>query len=166
MKGIELANYIVSKQIEEGKPTNTLSLQKVMYYVNAKYMHERNEAIPFIKDGFEKWKFGPVNVETYNEYSFFGALPITSLPFTQVIYWDKDNFSQELDELGLTQSQLDTWVDRFIVFDRFDLVEATHRQRVWLDYEALINSGRRDLAYSTEEIFEELMSDPDEFFRI
>lgn len=166
MKGIELANYIVSKQIEEGRPTNTLSLQKVMYYVNAKYMHENNNPIPLITDGFEKWKFGPVNPDVYHEYSFYGSLPISGLPFTQMLYWDEDDFAEDLSESGLSLEKLNSWIDEFISYDRFDLVEATHRHDVWKKDESAINRGVQGLAYSNEEIFDEIVSNPETFFKV
>lgn len=165
MKGIDLANYIVEKQIGIGEPTNTLSLQKVIYFVNAEYMKHTKKPDLLIEDDFEKWKFGPVVPDVYHEYSYFGSLPITNIPFTQLFDWDEDNFVQEVKNEGISIEKLNEWIDKYINEPRFKLVEATHKHSSWKNYEDQINQGEKGLKYTAEELYNEIKDD-NEFFKV
>ena len=165
MTGIELANYIVEKQIENYAPTDTLSLQKVIYFVNAEYMNFRGEPTLLIEDNLEKWKYGPVVPSVYYEYSFFGSMPITNLPFTQILSWDRSSFLRELKKrFNLESSQLDVWIDKYITKDRFELVNLTHEHHCWKVDETRILNGEKNIIYDVNEIFEEIRSDRNLFF--
>lgn len=166
MKAIDLANYIVSKQINEQKYTNTITLQKVLYFVNAKFMKHKNEPKSMFTDSMQKWKYGPVAPEVYREYKVYGSLDITSLPAFQSFFWDEEKFLNEVStNLDINQSLLDNWIDEFIDIERFKLVDLTHEHLVWKKDSELIESGEQSIPYDNKEIYDEMIADTDKFFK-
>lgn len=166
MKAIDLANYIVSKQINEQNYTNTISLQKLLYFVNAKFMKYKNKPQAIFSDSLQKWKYGPVNPEVYKEYRMYGALEITSLPTFQSFFWDEEDFLDEINnELGIDKSLLDDWINEFVDTERFKLVDITHEHLVWKKDSRLIESGKQNIIYDYEEIYNEMMLDANKFFK-
>lgn len=164
MKGIELANYIVSRQIEKGQPTNTLSLQKIIYFVNAEYIKEIDKPEFLTEDVMEKWKFGPVIPEVYREYSFYGPLPITELPVSQFFEWDEAEFAAKLDAKNVSLKLLNEWIDKYADIQRFELVNWTHKHKAWKNYEEIILSGKHNLPYTGEELYQEIKESVNAFF--
>lgn len=52
-----------------------LKLQKVLYFAHCKHLIEHSS--PLISGHFEAWKYGPVNVPTYEAFKAAGASDIT-----------------------------------------------------------------------------------------
>jgi len=166
MNSIDVANYIVTKQIENGNLTNTISLQKIIYLVNAKFMQEKDESVPLFDDQLQKWKYGPVSPEVYHEYKLFGAMDISMLPTSQFFYWEKEDFVRELTEnKGISKELLDEWIDEFTDAERFDLVDLTHEHNCWKVDSDKIKNGEQNIPYDYNEIFQEMKSNPDLFFK-
>ena len=68
-----MAGYTVSKCINDGLPISNLQLQKILYYIQKRYLTDNKTAFD---DDFEAWQFGPVIPLVYYKYSGFGAMPI------------------------------------------------------------------------------------------
>lgn len=68
-----MAGYTVSKCINDGLPISNLQLQKILYYIQKRYLTDNKTAFD---DDFEAWQFGPVIPLIYYKYSGFGAMPI------------------------------------------------------------------------------------------
>lgn len=156
---MDIANYIVDYSLNKNYSINNLKLQKLLYYANARYLVE-NDGNPLFDETIEKWKLGPVVPEVYHEFKQYGANEITKTEETLEIItavnskgwkyvlktFSKDNISSE------TQEFLNCIVDKLKNFGPFELVEMTHREPMWHDYEQAINSGTMHLNYNKQEI--------------
>lgn len=156
---MDIANYIVDYSLNKNYSINNLKLQKLLYYANARYLVE-NDGNSLFDETIEKWKLGPVVPEVYHEFKQYGANEITKTEETLEITtagnskgwkyvlktFSKDNISSE------TQEFLNCIVDKLKNFGPFELVEMTHREPMWHDYEQAINSGTMHLSYNKQEI--------------
>jgi len=165
MDALDLANYIVDKQINEGNYTNTISLQKVLYFVNARFMQLNNSPNSIFDNQIQKWKYGPVVPEVYQTYKLFGPMEITSIPASQAFFWDEEEFLDELyNEHGVEKNIIDEWINEFIDRDRFELVDLTHEHHIWKKDSDSIREGYLNISYDNNELFNEIKSNPDRFF--
>lgn len=165
----DLANHIVTHQIEIGKPINAIVLQKTMFFVACEYMSYLNKPLSLF-DGKEetkprKWKFGAVYPAVYDEYSFYGSLDITDIPFTQLFDWKPEELDGKLVSKGIDLSLLNEWIERYTTIDKWSLVEMSHSHQNWRMDEVSINAGDNSIAYDLEELYSEIENNP-YFFRI
>ena len=72
-RALDVANYVVSKCLDDGCPISNLQLQKILYYIQKDYLKRDNLAF---SDDIEAWQFGPVVPNVYYDYCGSGALPI------------------------------------------------------------------------------------------
>ena len=70
-----LSNNILHRAKKENVPVTPMKLQKLLYYVCAKYMKETNR-YP-LSEPFEVWKYGPVIPSVYAEFKPYGSSKIT-----------------------------------------------------------------------------------------
>lgn len=71
-------NFIMLCQEDDGTepPITNMKLQKLLYYAQGWYLATENK--PLFKEDFKKWQYGPVCVEVYEQFKYFGGTPITS----------------------------------------------------------------------------------------
>lgn len=109
---IDLSKYIVSKCIADRQPISNLQLQKILYYIQKKFLE--TDRIAF-GDNIEAWQFGPVVPNVYYYYCGYGAMPI----------------SFEYEAPNIEQSDKDI-IDNIIVEKRvlppWTLVNETHKK--------------------------------------
>lgn len=73
---LDFARYIISKCDRERMPITNLQLQKILYYIQKKYLDSKEcRAFPNV---IEAWQFGPVVPDVYYYYCGFGSMPIYS----------------------------------------------------------------------------------------
>jgi len=115
MSALKLAKYIVSKCESENSPISNLQLQKILYYIQKKFLQEFN-SIAF-EDTIEAWQFGPVVPSVYYEFCGYAAMPITAdysdVPLSEPL---KSHLSL-INNIILDKRAKDPWV----------LVDETHR---------------------------------------
>ncbi|NHN88265.1 DUF4065 domain-containing protein [Acetobacter sp. LMG 1627] len=61
----------------EAMPITPLALQKLLFFVHARYLKESG-GIPAVRGAFEAWQYGPVHPAVYKAFSGYGRDPITS----------------------------------------------------------------------------------------
>lgn len=101
-----IAQYIINYCIKNHIPIDNLTLQKLLYYVQAKFLVEKDK--PCFEDKIIKWKHGPVVKEVYNQYKKYLSYPIkdiqtgyTGLTFeagilkVEDVQFDEDYISKE-----------------------------------------------------------------------
>lgn len=71
-----LSNYIVYKCIKDGCPISNLQLQKILYYIQKRFLDMGSIAF---NDRIEAWQFGPVVPNVYYRFCVFGSMPISNL---------------------------------------------------------------------------------------
>ncbi len=156
---IDVANYIVWRANELGKPVTHLKLQKLLYYVVAKYLQAHGEYL--INENVVKWQYGPVIKSVYHQFKISGSLAITELseyieskdpnkPFT--IQWaDVDRHVQELAKNNAFTQVADMVIGDLLGFSAFELVDITHAEPAWRNYESEILQGLEPI-YSDSEL--------------
>ena len=97
---------------------SNLKLQKILYFIQAKFLVEKNT--PCFSEKIEAWTFGPVIPEVYQQYKIFGNAHI---PCVDV----QDDFKISEQDKAL----MDNMVDKCSKFTASQLVEITHRQTPW-----------------------------------
>lgn len=74
--GLAIADYFVDKCLEQNIPVTNMAILKMIYFAHGLAYPELN--IKLIKDPFYTWPFGPVEVNTYENFKIYGAHPIIS----------------------------------------------------------------------------------------
>lgn len=110
-KAIDLSKYIINKCVEDDQPISNLQLQKILYYIQRKYL--KNGSIAF-DDAIEAWQFGPVVPDVYYYYCGFGAMKI---------YYSWENY--EISDAD--KAIIDPIVESKRILPPWTLVEETHQ---------------------------------------
>ena len=162
LKPIDLANYIVSRQLSGNgmKLTTHLALQKTLYFIDCEYMRHIGKPVSLFDEyTFEKWKFGPVCPITYREYQLFGPLHVSCLPFMQAFSFEHSEFLSQIHSKDLSIKLLNEWIDKYIYVEQFRLVNRTHSHHVWKkDASKIIDNDEPPIPYDVVELFNEIQS--------
>lgn len=160
---MDIANYIVwyvNRNPNEPLGTLTpLKLQKILYYVATSFLKSRDELL--FPEPFQKWQYGPVVKEVYQEFKTVGVnhiqypklslhekgLAVFGRTFKPIYEHEIINSDQGLADL------ISGVVDKLIDKKAFYLVGLTHKEKAWESFEEDIMSGKRELTYSTEELY-------------
>ncbi|MCH7385587.1 DUF4065 domain-containing protein [Acinetobacter dispersus] len=155
---LDIANYIVWYVNEDNLGVVTpLKLQKILYYVSTTYL-KKNEEILF-NDSFEKWQYGPVVTDVYHAFKLHGfkhisqptalierdehsVLGFKKIEFNPQRFLTNDRFTNDANQV----------IDILIRKEAFDLVEMTHEEDAWRNFETEIRAGRKELKYSINEL--------------
>lgn len=113
---LDIARYIIKHEHDAGREISNLRLQKLLYFVQAKFLAEKRP--PCFSDPIVAWDFGPVVLSVYHEYKIFGGLDILS------------------SEIGIpidseTSSVIDNILDYCAKYPTYQLVNITHNQDPW-----------------------------------
>ena len=111
---IDLSKYIVAKCIKDACPISNLQLQKILYYIQKKFLQTKN--IAAFSDNIEAWQFGPVVPSVYYHFCGFGAMPISILR-------REVNWSIESADILV----IDAIVEEKRILNPWDMVEETHK---------------------------------------
>ena len=65
MKALDLANYIVSKCIQDEYPISNLQLQKIMFFIQKDFL--QNDLGPAFDERIEAWQLHIINIEVLVE---------------------------------------------------------------------------------------------------
>lgn len=158
-----VANYIIeycnTKEIE----INNLKLQKLLYYVNVASIVEKDRQL--FDEPMEKWKYGPVVPSVYRIYRESGSFQIRmdDIVKNRVKIWNPFGVDvQRYNREGISQDDRD-FIDNIVKvlgnLSGFQLVDETHKEKIWSDYEERINSGELGIKYSMQEIKEYFNND-------
>lgn len=107
---LDISKYVVTKCVNDEIPISNLQLQKILYYIQKKYLRDGDVAF---FDSIQAWQFGPVVPEAYYYFCGNGANPITSIFDKTLDEGDK----KKIDAIVEAKRQLDPW----------DMVEETHK---------------------------------------
>lgn len=70
---VGISYYVVDKCMCDGLPISNLQLQKILYYLQKKFLQNHSS---LFEDDFVAWQFGPVIEDVYYNYCIFGSMPI------------------------------------------------------------------------------------------
>ncbi len=161
LTALDIANLIivyVNQMSSRGSNLTPIKLQKILYYVYVDCLVNHN--IKLFDTPIEKWKFGPVVSSVYHKFKSYGVTHIESasstFEFDEVdgeFRFTKIPFEIESLELEDKIIQaIESKVNELIEVDPFELVERTHREKPWKDFEIEISRGDKGLEYTDCEI--------------
>ena len=154
---MDVANYIVDRLSDQGKPVTNLLLLKMLYYLQAYYLVTDKK--PLFTGKIEKWGYGPVEPIVYSYFKENGASPIMH----SVSYVIKSNKKLELiDPLNRNLQEKDQLQINKIVnklqdeYNQkpFELVKLTHKEPMWQEDKKRIEDGVHNIEYNDQEIIE------------
>lgn len=90
-----IANNFIKKSLDENIPITPLKLQKLVYFLYAKYLKETNKKL--FTERFETWKYGPVIPSIYAEFNSYKDKPIKTMSKDST---GKSYTASEIDEFG------------------------------------------------------------------
>lgn len=136
---------ITSYLIQKHNITETVKLQKILYFLYLEYLKENNKKL--FEDEFEAWIYGPVLRSVYNHLKYVG------LNFNEYETFDFDNDKYIVTKITpLEDKQIFDFIDKKIKKyknkNTFDLVEEAHKTQPWLK----ARRGLNDSEISTEVI--------------
>lgn len=73
---LDIAKYVINKCTEENQPISNLQLQKILYFIQGKWLKENNA--PLFDSVIAAWQYGPVVPEVYYVFCGYGAGKILS----------------------------------------------------------------------------------------
>lgn len=153
-QAIDIANYILWYANKDGCDygITALKLQKILYYVAAKYF-EKKERMLF-DEKIEKWRFGPVTPSVYHAFKErrYGAItkPISTFEVdgTAVKAVPFDYTKIDSDDVEI----ISPVIDELVPISAFDLVDRTHREAAWKDNESIILNTWDNPVYTEDEL--------------
>lgn len=143
-----IAAYVINEYNNAGEKINNLKLQKIMYYIQARYLVDHG--IPAFNNEIGKWKLGPVVEDLYHLYKNNKANDIIQPENRVNVRFNPDGIIsiETVEDMVLEDDDrevIDGIIRATIGIDKFDLVDRTHRHTPWREQEENINAGVRML---------------------
>lgn len=134
---LDIAIYVINYANEKGAPISNLKLQKILYYIQAKFLVEKGERC--FNEDIVNWTYGPVVEKAYNEFRQFGHREITPQNSYEEIQYDTQSRSIKVsikefkdDILNNDDKELiKSVVEHYYEYKPFELVKKTHEEDPW-----------------------------------
>lgn len=159
---LDVANYIIWRANAIQKPVTHLKLQKLLYYVVAKFAKDNNRLL--INENIVKWQYGPVVKSVYHQFKLYGSQEIMA-PVSYLS--DESNYSgqgefiikfvdtDEKNKLLHQDKSLNDTVGYILAelgdYTAFQLVNKTHSECAWKNFETDILKNSEQI-YSIQEL--------------
>ena len=126
----DLSNYIVYEAYQRGKPITQLKLQKILYYIQGKYLALHRS--PLFPEDIEAWTYGPVVRKVYVKYVSNGALPL------------KPDIKESMPNLSEQEKEcVNAVLNEKLDFSASTLVGITHNEAPWLEHAEEVKNGAK-----------------------
>lgn len=112
---IDVAEYIVARCANSGRPVTNLQLQKIMYYVQLNFLRTYDKCI--FEDDILALRHGPAVKEVYYKYNIWGRHEIVP----RAVQAAKETFLEKDREL------IDRVTDACLLLDSWELVERSQK---------------------------------------
>ncbi|MFV0515853.1 MAG: Panacea domain-containing protein [Aminipila sp.] len=125
---LDIAKYVVKYGNEMEYSISNLKLQKILYFIQAVFLVEKNDKKGCFIDKIEAWDFGPVVPSVYHYFKQYGnrTIPLNKEKENSCVCgFNSYNITDEDKEL------INQMVDACEDFSAVQLVEATHSQLPW-----------------------------------
>lgn len=162
-KAMDVADYIVYYCNEIGKKISHLQLQKILYFLEGKYLIQNKS---LFKEEIAKWKLGPVVETVYHEYKTFGSGNINYVPKRLEIKLDGSLIYSDFNKDAIKpedKSKIELIVKKYIDIDPFKLVEESHQHDPWKKDRLKIITGQQGLKYDKDELKHFFIKNPRAF---
>lgn len=133
----DIAAYVIEEYNRRGAPINNFKLNKVLYYIQARYLVEYD--IPAFRGVIEKWKLGPVVPEIYDDYKYNGP---DNIEKPAPLFKKSEHGDPFLGVIQVAYPMIlrDDWavIDEVIVatipMSNYDLIDATRKHTPWVEW--------------------------------
>lgn len=112
---MDIADHIVVRCANSGRPVTNLQLQKILYYVQLNFLRRLNNCA--FDDDILAWRHGPVVKEVYYKYSIWGRHEIVP----RALQAAKETFLEKDREL------IDRVTDACVLLEPWELVERSQK---------------------------------------
>lgn len=119
---LDISKYIINYSIDNHHPVSNLKLQKLLYYVQANFLINKNKPC-FVQD-IVHWRHGPVVTESYSAFRKYFNDNISS----------NQNMDMNLIE-DSDRELIEHVVKAYKNMDPWDMVAKTHEENPWNDTE-------------------------------
>lgn len=164
-----IANFVILFAKEQGTCVNNLKLQKILFYLEARFLLDKNASL--FSNQIEKWEHGPVIPDVYDRFYHLGAEALTYIP-VEFDFLSLLHGVPEVIEPPVTFTHSDTIQgileeDKLLIKETvlalkdcsfFDLVDATCALPSWRKYRREIKGESNRLVYSREEMKNDFIS--------
>ena len=163
-KAIDIARYIINHSIEKGYSITNLKLQKLLYYVQAKFLVEFKEEC--FEENIMNWNYGPVVESVYKEFKVNGRDNLTFQDKYTIISYDEDvnnicvktlQYSDDFLQYEEDAKMIDDIIDAFAPCTPYSLVNKTHLEDPWKNtdrYDIIPNTLIKEYFHENKEILE------------
>ena len=117
---IVVANYIIEYEHSKNRVISNFKLQKLLYFVQAQFF--RVLGVPCFSDKMEAWSFGPVVVNVYHTYKFYGGLDIVEIEENKLFDNIEESHKAIIEEV----------LESFAYTPVYKMVDITHHQSPWM----------------------------------
>ena len=119
-----LSNTILKRMHDESIIISPMKLQKLLYFVCAKYLQHYDN--PLISESFCVWKYGPVLQSVYSEFKSYGSKSITG--------YARNSNGEAFVIAGYSESGkrilevIETILDKYGRYNGIELSNITHQE--------------------------------------
>lgn len=121
---LDVAKYIVNDVNNSGKRITHLQIQKILYYIQAKFLIEENRAL--FEEPIEAWRHGPVIPKVYSYYKRYMSIGIVDTARPNVEFTERE------------RRLIKHVINKYGSIDGWELVKQTHEENPWL---SVYNNG-------------------------
>lgn len=130
-EALDVAKYIINYCNKKNYPISNLRLQKLLYFVQASFIQEKNEVC--FDDAMHCWAYGPVIPKIYRRYKVYGS---TNIPKQSTLIFDDEKKEFDYVDFEFEGNEGDRKIIEEIVEETkdmsvFALVDITHNQTPW-----------------------------------
>ena len=141
-KVLDVARYIINYSNRNDKSITHLKLQKLIYYVQANFLVNRN-GVHCFEENILNWDYGPVINEVYYEFRGNGKDYLPNQEEYTIIEYDEDIESikfceKRFDEKIIMDSDkemINEVIDSYFQYTAFEMVNKTHGEDPWKSIE-------------------------------
>ena len=139
---MQVANYLIKRANASNRPISNLHLQKILYFLQAAFLVTYGE--PLMSGNFSRWSYGPVMSEVYDLYKENGSSIIKEIA-PNISFSGTGFLIEKPKEVTIesfnddTRKFLESTSDILINESPWNLVNITHEQEIWSNFEEKIN---------------------------
>lgn len=134
---LEVCRHVINYSNKRDYGISNLKLQKILYFIQAYFLTNKEDHTPCFYERIEAWDFGPVVPVAYHEYKQYGSGDIPTVK--SYILIDNDNIWNservKFKDTTITEEDkklMDKVIDKFAAYSATDLVTLTHKQLPWI----------------------------------
>ncbi|MGL6168774.1 MAG: Panacea domain-containing protein [Fusobacteriaceae bacterium] len=126
---LDICRFIVNYSNKNSYGVSNLKLQKLLYFVQAKFLLETDK--PCFEEKIEAWDYGPVVPEAYHEFKEYGGMNIPTIHrYKSSIQKSEIEFDEKII-ISESRDKIISVLDFFENYTAGNLIDITHKQDPW-----------------------------------